>query len=103
MVDAPMMDPARVRELAIAGRVDRDPRYHAREHHLRFLDVVDALRRCWRVQRDARKRPDGSPLHPSGYLAWCRWRPNQNLRVDFNLHVDEDGEWILVVTAFEVT
>lgn len=103
MSGSPILDPNRVRDLATAGRVDRDPAYHAREHHLRFVEIVDALRRCWRLQLDHRKRPDGTPLHPNGFLAWCLWRPNRYLRVDFNLHADEDGDWILIVTAFEVT
>ena len=103
MVRAPILDSARVREMSSAGRVNRDPAYHARQHHLRFVEIVDALRRCWRVQPDVRGRPDGTRLHPAGHLAWSRWRPDRHMRVDFNLHMDDDGESILVVTAFEVT
>lgn len=97
----PNLTSQQVRDLAVQGRVDRDPRYHAQEHVLKFEDIVHALTRCWRVRPDSRANPGGSPRHPNGFIAWCPWTVGRSLRVDFNLDVDEEGGWILVVTAFE--
>jgi hypothetical protein len=95
-----ILSPRDVRELAIQGRVRPDPRYHAREHHLAFGEVVLALKRCQWVRPDSRLDANGQRRHPNGFISMC-WRNENPLRVDFNLEEDEGGSVLLVVTAME--
>ncbi len=90
-----------IRKLARDARVSKHPRYHANQHHLRFVEIVDALQYCFRVKRDNRTHPGGFPKHPDGYRAWCHASRKQVLIVDFDLERAHDGNYILVVTAFE--
>lgn len=91
-----------VQQLARNGRVAPHPAYHAHQHAIRFDEVVTALAWCLRVEEDDRTGEEGSLEHPDGYLAWCPYKGTRVLRVDFALQQREDGDLILVVTAFEV-
>lgn len=58
---------------------------------------------CLRVEPDDRTDEAGARLHPEGYIAWCPYEGTRVIRVDFNLQHRNDGDLLLVVTAFEVT
>jgi hypothetical protein len=89
------MDPQRVRELAVLGKVRPHARYHARQHHIRWPQVLRALHHCFRTAPDLR-------IHEApaaAFLAWGFYDFGRVLRVDFELFEEER---LLVVTAFEV-
>jgi hypothetical protein len=44
---------------------------------------------------------NGRLRHPDGYVSWCQ-APDCDYRIDFNLFRAPDGEWILIVTGFQV-
>lgn len=102
MVDAPILTLGEVRILAQDGRVERHPRYHAHEKGIAFRRIVTALCRCRRLRKDDRQGPEGRPLHPKGYVAWCDEPLGRHLRVDLDLEADASGRRVLVVTAMEV-
>lgn len=101
-MDRPHLTAQRVSDLANRHRVARDPKYHAREHHVDFPTVVAALSECHRVFPDERRDEAGRLRHPLGYLAWCFLEGRRQLRVDFNFAETEGGALILVVTAMEI-
>ncbi len=78
------------------------PTYHAHQHSIRFEEIVAGLQWCHRVEEDERDGNEGYRRHPQGYVAWCPYRGTRVIRVDFDLQEREDGDLILVVTAFEV-
>lgn len=93
----PRMDVAKVRRLARDQRVVAHPvKYHAGKHGLGFQDCVAALEHCHSVHTDDR------PGHPEGWYALAAYTHGRTLRVDFDAHQDEDGDLILVVTAYRM-
>lgn len=92
-----------VQKLARRGRVAPHPSYHAHQHTVRFDEIVAGLGWCMRVEGDDREDAEGTPRHPDGYVAWCPYKGTRVLRVDFDIQQRDDGDLILVVTAFEVT
>lgn len=85
-----------VTALALAGRVAKDPAYHAHEKGFRFDDILGALAWCFRVE------PDRRPAHPGGWVALCHDLGRRILRVAFNRHESDDGQLLLVVTAMHL-
>ncbi len=92
-----------VRRIAADGRVKRHTTYHARDHNVRFRDLLDALLFCQRVVLDTRAGPDGQRRHPNGFVAWSLPIRGRKWRVDFDLEHMDGNEWFLVVTGFEVS
>ena len=76
------------------GRVRPAFNYQASEHGVRWRSILVALANCHRVVKALR--------HPDGYVAWGMASAGSLLRVDFDLERRDDGDWALVVTAFEV-
>lgn len=91
--------PREIRDLAKARRVARDPFDHIRSHGFRLADIITALEHCFRVRWDARSHR-GRPPSPNAFRADCHYTRGQRLRVDFNLTRNDEGQIILVVTAF---
>lgn len=85
----------RVCQLAAAWRVRPASNYHASDHHTPWDDIVFALQTCYFVA------PDKRPQHPGGYVAFGQASRTRKVRIDFNLASDEQGDLILVVTAFD--
>ena len=101
-METPHLSAQGVRDLARQHRVARDPRYHARQHHVSFQSVLRALSECFRVSRDERRDAEGRLRHPRGHVAWCFSAEGRILRVDFNFAPETREGVILVVTAMEV-
>jgi hypothetical protein len=91
--------PRDVRRLADSLRVAEDPACHLHNHGLSLLDVILALRHCFRVQPDPRTHR-GRPPSDSAFRADCHYLRGTTMRVDFNLAQSATGDLVLVVTAF---
>lgn len=92
-----------VRRAALEGRVGPAEVYHAFVHHVRWDDLVLALRACTRLAADRRRNSDGTLRHPAGFVAWGPGPGGRAYRVDFNVeHTPEEEPMLLIVTGFEV-
>src|SRR3990172_1940678 len=103
MPSAENLDPLKVRLLVLPGQVGQDPRYHARESHLRFERIATLLTHCFRVEKDSRVDSNGVLRHPHGYVAFTQdWR-GTIFRIDFNYGTDVlHRSFLFVVTGMEV-
>ncbi len=91
-----------VHQLVRRGRVIKAPNYHPGKRGIGFAEILTALERCYHVAKDERAREDGSLLHPRGWYALANLPHRRRLRVDLDLHEDEEGRLLLVVTAYHV-
>ena len=103
MPSADTLRPAGVRQLVLQGQIGPDPKYHARQHHLRFEQITILLSGCFRVEKDKRVDSSGAPRHHQGYVAFAQdWRGTV-FRVDFNYGTDALlNPFLFVVTAMEL-
>jgi hypothetical protein len=88
------LTPSQVRDLALRRRVRPARNYHADAHFIRWSDIVFALETCYGVGRDER-RPEGRSFVAFGFVS-----RTHRLRIDFDVGADEEGQVLLVVTAF---
>lgn len=91
-----------VHALVQNGRVLKAPHYHAGKRGLSFLDILAALERCYHVARDERTDAEGSPLHPRGWYALANLPHRRQLRIEFEVQQDDEGNLLLIVTAYYV-
>ncbi len=91
-----------VHQLVRQGRAIKAPKYHPGKRGISFGSILAALERCYHVAKDERTGEDGQPLHPRGWYALANLPHRRRLRVDFDLHEDEHGRLLLVVTAYNV-
>ena len=89
------MDVREVHDLVRQGKAVRAHNYHAGKRGLGFLEILAALERCYHVEKD--NRPD----LPNGWYAFSNLPNKRRLRIDFNALVDEVGNLLLVVTAYD--
>lgn len=90
-----------VHRLVRQGRVIKAPNHHPGRRGIGFGSVLAALERCYHVARDERTGEDGRALHPRGWYALANLPHRRRLRVDFDVHEDEEGRLVLVVTAYD--
>lgn len=89
------MDVREVQELVRRGQAIKASNYHAGKRGLRFLEILEALERCYLVAPDAR------PALPNGWYALANLPNKRRLRIDFNVQEDDAGNLLLIVTAYE--
>lgn len=89
------MDVREVHDLVRQGRAVKASNYHAGKRGLRFIEVLAALETCYKVERD------GRPGLPDGWYAFSNLPNRRRLRIDFNVHRDDSGNLLLVVTAYD--
>lgn len=92
-----LMDVAMVRKLARQQRAVPHPtRYHAGRHGFGFQECVAALENCYAVKPDERQ-PRGR-----AWFALASHTHARTIRIDFDAHEDEDGDLLLIVTAYHL-
>ncbi len=89
------MDAHEVHDLVRRNRAVKSPNYHAGKRGLRFLEVLAALERCYKVEKDDRLGL------PDGWYALANLPNKRRLRIDFDVSEDASGNLILVVTAYD--
>lgn len=89
------MDVRAVHELVTAGQVVKAHNYHAGKRGIGFTQLLTALARCYHVARDERDQ------YPHGWYALANLPGRRRLRIDFDVHRDESGTLLLVVTAYD--
>ncbi|HLF16736.1 MAG TPA: hypothetical protein VI796_04815 [Candidatus Thermoplasmatota archaeon] len=89
------MDVREVHELVANGQVVKAPNYHAGKRGIGFVQILSALENCYHVA------PDDRPQHPNGWYALANLPNKRRLRIDFNVLVDDAGNLLLVVTAYD--
>ncbi|MEK6975239.1 MAG: hypothetical protein AABY18_02740 [Candidatus Thermoplasmatota archaeon] len=95
------MDVRVVQEAARQGHAIKAPNYHAGRRGVSFLQILEALERCYHVAPDDRPGVAGHAAHPNGWFALANLPNRRRLRVDFDVLQDQDGTLLLVVTAYD--
>lgn len=95
------MDIHEVRALVRLGRAIKAPHYHAGKRGIGFLQILTALEHCYQVDEDFRANTSGERLHPRGWFALANLPNRRRLRIEFDVSEDEQGNLLLIVTAYE--
>lgn len=95
------MDVRAVHSAVRAGMAVKASNYHAGRRGISFLQVLEALQRCYHVAKDDRPAL-GGPAHPDGWYALANLPNRRRLRIEFNAQEDADGHLLLIVTAYDL-